>query len=238
MRGILAGGVYSILIFFWMVISIAIIVVLYKRLSKQMLIVTGSALGSILFSMGIMGFFSGLTNVIRTVGETASLSTSGALNEGIRFAQIPFTLSTIATVLYFIIIAILIALKKQPFKRWSIWAGFFIFFLLTFVPAFYRQSMNTRLLKGIGAIMGHKETMPMQFLPLVRAGRMVVITAFALLIVYLLAAILSSIHKREKKPKAPEVAEKGGTVKAGNESETENRESGASENKTEEASKE
>jgi hypothetical protein len=201
---LLAGGMYSVFIFVWMIISLAIFIAVFRRLHKQLLIVLGSLLGSILFLMGIMGFFSGLANVMRSIGETATSSIAGALNEGIRYAQIPFTIATIATVLFFIIIAILIFVKKQPFKRWSIWAGFFIFFLLSFMPAFYRQTLNTRLLKGVGKIMGHGDTIPAQILPVVRAGKMVVITSFALLMVFLLIAILASIHKRTKKPAVKE----------------------------------
>jgi hypothetical protein len=230
MKMLFAGGVYSLLIFFWMVISLVILIVLYKRLSKQILIVIGTALGSILFTMGTMGFFSGLANVLRSIGNAASMSIPVALNEGISYARIPFTFATVLTVLFFIVMTILIFTKKQPFKKWSVWAGFFIFFLLSFVPAFYRQAMNTKLLRGIGRIMGHGDTIPEQILPIVRGGRMVVITSFAMLIVYLLVAVLASIHKRGRKPGAGVVAEKGETIKTDNGSETESRGNGESEN--------
>jgi cbb3-type cytochrome oxidase subunit 3 len=202
MKGILAGGMYSIMIFVWLLISLVVFILCYKRLAKQMLIVVGSALGSILLTMGIMGFFSGLANVMRTIGETASLSIAAALEEGIRYARIPFQFATVATILFFIIIAILIAVRKQPFKRWSVWAGFAIFLLLSFAPAVYRQMMNTRLLQGISRIMGHGDTIPTQVVPIIWAGRTVVITTFALLMVYLLVAIFATIFKREKKTEA------------------------------------
>ncbi len=235
MRGLLAGGMYSIMIFVWLIISLVIFVLCYKRLAKQVLILIGSALGSILFTLGIMGFFSGLANVMRTIGETASLSIAAALEEGIRYARIPFQFATIATILFFIIIAILIAVKKEPFKRWSLWAGCTIFLLLSFAPALYRQMINIRLLQGIGRIMGHGDTLPEQVVPLIRAGRTVVITTLALLIVYLLIAILATIFKRKKKPEAVKPVDKQKTIKVDNESETGKRGDGEPETTTDAA---
>lgn len=202
MRGLFVGGLHSMLVFAWLVISLVIFFLCYKRLSKQMLIVIGSVLGSILMTLGIMGFFSGLANVMRTIGETASLTVQSALDEGIHYARIPFSFAIVATIIYFIVITILIVMKKQPFKRWALWAGCTIFLLLSFAPAIYRQMMNTRLLQGIGRIMGHGDTIPVQILPIVRAGRSVVITTLALFVVYLLVAVLATIFKRKMKPDA------------------------------------
>jgi hypothetical protein len=204
MKTLLTGGMYSLLIFAWTIIAIAVFVVCYKRLAKHLLIVVGSALGSILFSIGTLGFFSGLTHVMRAIGETATPSIQATLMEGIRYARIPFSLATVLTIIYFIIISILIILRKQPFKKWAIWIGFLVFFLFSFLPAFYRQTMNTQFLRGVSKVMGFGDRIPLQIVPLVRAGRMAVITSFAMLMVYLLIAILLTIHKRAKKPVAVE----------------------------------
>ena len=135
MSVIISGGIFSWMTVIWTIISIILVILMYKRSPKHLLVVLGTLLGSIIYSLGVIGLFSGISNILRTLASVATIDISNSILEGTRFVKIPFSLGTILTVIFFGILTLIISVKKGPFKKWSIWAGYLIFFLFTFALA-------------------------------------------------------------------------------------------------------
>ncbi len=202
MNLLLSIGLFSWLIIVWAIISTVLIAVLFKRLSKHILLIAGTLLGGILFALGATGLFSGLTYALRSLATSAPIDVESILLESTRVAHVPFSVGTVLTIIYFAIIIVVLLAKKGTLKKWSLWIGFIIFFVFTFLSSYYRHSMNVQLLKGFAKMVGLTDTIPEQMYPLIRASRTVVITALFLSIAYFLIAILITL-RRGKQKKAP-----------------------------------
>ena len=205
MNGILLGaGFFSWLVIIWALISIALVIIFYKRLSKHTLIFLGTFLGGIIFTLGLMGFSSGLGSMLRTIAVTKTSSIENLLTNGIQKAKFPFSLATIVTVIYFAVLSIFVIVKKEFVKKWSLWIGWFIFIILTVVPAMTKYSLNTKLLSGVGKILGGENNTIGQLKPLLKAERFTIYISILLSIAYLLITILVTLYKRVKKEPHPD----------------------------------
>jgi hypothetical protein len=193
----------------WSIISIILIVLMYKRSPKYLLVIVGTLLGSIIYSLGVIGLFSGISNILRTLSSVATTDIYNSILEGTRIIKIPFSIGTILTVIFFGILSLLISVKKARFNKWSLWAGFLIFFVFTFSFSYNRYSLMADLLTGFGKLM-EPDTVQRVFSPLLRTGRIPFITALSLSLVYLLVAILFTFHKPKKETpvEKPEQEEK------------------------------
>jgi|GEM_PF-4515396 len=199
----LSGGIFSVLVVLWTIISIVLLAFLYRVSSRSNLLIIGTLLGSIIFVFGAYGFFSGLLRTVRVAQSLSTLDIANMLILANREARVPFSIGTIFTIIYFIILSIVVVLKKTPFKKWALWVGFTIFVLFVPLNSYLRYSMNLKLLKGFGKIVTTLNQVPRALYPFVKTGRMVVLTSILLTIVYLLVAVLLTIHKKAK-PKNPE----------------------------------
>lgn len=196
MSTLFMGGTFPIIIVVWTLISIALVVTIYFRSSRHLLLVLGTLLGSIIFLLGVTGQFSGLLGSLINLGN--SISKFGtpeiAVEETIRKAGLPFYMGTLITIIFFTILTIMIKIKKGTLQKWVVWIGWIIFLLFTTIFTYARQSLNVNSVQSIGKLMKYPE----QLLPFIKAGRLSLITSILLSFVYLLIAVLVTIHKSKK----------------------------------------
>lgn len=217
MSTIFMGGVFSLIIVIWTIISIALIVTIHFRSSRHLLLILGTLLGSTIFLIGVTSQFSGLLGALINLGN--SISQFGtpeiAVEETIRKASLPFYMGTVITIIFFCILTIMIKIKKGTLRKWVVWISWLIFLLFTIIFTYARQSLNVNSVQSIGKLMENPE----QLLPFIKAGRLSLITAILLCFVYLLIAILATIHKSKKEKEQP--AEKNSTDSSSSDSKIE-----------------
>jgi len=204
MHTLFVGDLFSWIVVVWAIFSIVLTFVMYKHISKNILILLGTLFGGIIFAFGVSGLFSGFNGFLREMAHL-QISEIQGIKEGIRLARIPFSVGTIATIIYFIVLAIAVTIKKGALKKWSLWVGWFIFFFFTFIISNIRKSMFTALVKGITKSFGFGDTLPEQLELFLKAGKVAIFTSILLSIVYLLIAIFGTIYKKREK-KIPEPA--------------------------------
>lgn len=199
MKALLTGGIFSWIVILWSIISIIFIIIMYKRSPKHILIILGTFLGSIIFSLGVTGLFAGLSRTLRLSASIAYPEIENLVIEGNRIARIPFSIGTVVIIIYFVILSIIVTIKKGILKKWSLWIGWLIFLFFTFVLSWLRHSLNVNLIKGFGKITTLSDTIPETIYPFIRTGRLAVFTSLLLSLIYLLVAILITIRKGKKK---------------------------------------
>jgi Ca2+/Na+ antiporter len=193
------GGAFSLVIIIWTLISIPLTVIIYFRCSRHLLLVLGTLLGSIIFLLGVTGQFSAMVSSLINLGNSISKfgTTEIAVGETVSKARIPFYIGTLITIVFFCLLIIMIKIKKGTLQKWVVWSGWIIFLLFTTIFTYARQSLNSNSAQSIGKLMGSPE----KIIPYVKAGRLSLITSVLLSFVYLLIAVLVTIHKSKKEEK-------------------------------------
>ncbi len=194
----LSNGIFSFFILLWTIISIVLIALLYKRSNKSVILLTGTLLGSIIFMLGAHSYFSGLPGALRLLPTTSYLDIENMIFQVNSQIRVPFSISTIFTILYFVLLSIVIMLKKAALRKWSIWLGLIIFILCVPIHSYMRYSMNLKLLGAFGKMTTTLNQIPTFFYPFVKTGRIILLTSILLSVVYLLVAILLTIRKKKK----------------------------------------